>query len=250
MRVGVERVQPVPDALPAELGRGGGDQGGLAVAGGRAHEQQPRLRRRGDRCELVGAQARRLQARRAELRRRLGSGSRWLVKRLLPWIRPSAEPGTLARSVAARVRLAGRCFSTSKDRYAAEARTHESTPWMIDARGLVVAYRGSRRWFSETQDGARAGQSPRAERQRASRIAAGAGLLAFGATASMSRGALGGGGRSVCDVVSPARPTAAVRWRRASALALASGVAGIACIAISILASYAGRLAGSALAAP
>lgn len=37
------------------------------------------------------------------------------------------------------------------------------------------------------------------------------------------------------DVASQARPTAAVRWRRASALALASGVAGIACIAISIL---------------
>ena len=37
------------------------------------------------------------------------------------------------------------------------------------------------------------------------------------------------------DVASQARPAAAVRWRRASTLALASGVAGIGCIAISIL---------------
>ena len=51
----------------------------------------------------------------------------------------------------------------------------------------------------------------------------------------VTRGALGGGGRSVSDVASQAQLTAAVRWRRASALALASGVAGIACIAISIL---------------
>lgn len=37
------------------------------------------------------------------------------------------------------------------------------------------------------------------------------------------------------DVASQAQLTAAVRWRRASVVALASGVAGIVCIAISVL---------------
>ena len=92
MRVGVQRIEPVPDALPAELARSGGDQGGLAVPGGCAHEEELRLRRRGDRRELVGADARRLQARRAELRRRLGLGVAVDRQASPPLATPWADP--------------------------------------------------------------------------------------------------------------------------------------------------------------